>query len=62
MNLHGKRAVYTLAIPKGDSNTWEDTTVEFWGSKWKTIGIPLEGIEENIPLNWNKKVLVERYG
>ena len=60
-DLYGKKAVYTLAIPKGDTHNWEDATVRFFGQKWKAFGIPLEGIEENIPLSWNKKVMVERY-
>lgn len=62
LNLYGKKAVYTMAIPKGDNHDWEDKTVEFFGYKWHTIGIPLEGIEELMPLSWNKKVRVERYG
>lgn len=60
-SLYGKKAVYTLAIPKGDKHDWQDTTVVFFGKKWKTFGIPLEGINELIPLKWNKKVMVERY-
>lgn len=60
-DLTGKKAVYTLAIPKGDSHEWEDQIVEFFGKEWHTFGIPLEGIEDNIPLDWNKKVMVERY-
>ena len=61
-DLYGKRAVYTLAIPKKDNHNWIDTCVEFFGTTWKTFGFPQEGIEENIPLEWNKKVMVERYG
>ncbi len=61
LNLYGKHAVYTLAIPKGDDHDWIDQKVEFFGKIWRTFGIPLEGIEGNIPLNWNKKVTVERY-
>ncbi len=61
-DLTGKKAVYTLGIPKGDTHEWEDAIVRFFGKEWHTFGIPLEGIEENIPLNWNKKVMVERYG
>ena len=61
-DLYGKKAVYTLAIPKGDNHNWEDTTVIFFGQKWHTFGYPLEGIEGNLPLSWNKKVMVERYG
>lgn len=61
-DLTGKKAVYTLAIPKGDTHNWEDTIVKFFGKEWRTFGYPLEGIEENIPLLWNKKVMVEIYG
>ena len=57
----GKRAVYTLAIPKGDENVWEDQEVHFFAEKWRVFGIPLQGIDELIPLAWNKKVMVERY-
>lgn len=62
LNLSGKRIAYVLAIPKGDTHTWENTEVEFWGMTFKTVGIPTQGIEENLPLSWNKKVKVERYG
>ena len=61
-NMTGKKSIYTLAIPKGDTHIWEDTTVKFFGQEWRTLGFPIEGIEELIPLNWNKKVMVERYG
>lgn len=61
-NLSGKEVVYSLAIPKGDTHVWENRTVEFFGKRWETVGIPLEGIEELIPLGWNKKVTVKRYG
>lgn len=61
-DLTGKKAVYTLGIPKGDTHDWTDAKVKFFGQEWKTFGIPLEGIEENIPLRWHKKVMVERYG
>lgn len=61
INIYGKKAVYTLAIPKGDEHDWEDKKVSFFGKDWRVFGIPLEGIEENIPLDWNKKVTVEIY-
>lgn len=60
-DLTGKRAIYTLAIPKEDTHDWERCIVEFFGQRWKPFGISLEGIPENIPLGWNKKVTVERY-
>ena len=61
MDLTGRKAVYTLAIPKGDTNDWENQEVRFFGERWRVIGIPLQGIDEMIPLDWNKKVMVERY-
>lgn len=62
LTLYGKRLAYTLGIPKGDTHTWTDRTVEFFGEKFRTIGEPTMGIEHLIPLSWNKKVKVERYG
>lgn len=61
LNLTGKKAVYTLAIPKGDDHDWTNKVVQFFGQRWRTVGVPLEGIEDMIPLDWNKKVTVERY-
>lgn len=60
IDLTGRRAVYTLAIPKGDTHEWENCRVDFFGESWKVIGIPTQGIEDLIPLAWNKKVQVER--
>mgnify|MGYP000759621863 CR=1 FL=1 len=60
-DLTGKKAIYTLAIPKGDRNIWEDNIVVFFGKKWHVLGFAIEGIEDNVPLDWNKKVMVERY-
>lgn len=62
LTLTGKKAIYTLAIPKEDTHDWEDKKVRFFGKTWRTFGEPLEGIEELIPLDWNKKVTVEYYG
>lgn len=64
ITMYGKKIAYTLAIPKGDENTWEDTFVTLpapFGGVYRTIGSPTMGIEENIPLRWNKKVHLERY-
>ena len=61
LNLYGKHVAYTLAIPKGDENTWTDRTVEFFGERFRVIGHPTQGIDHLIPLAWNKKVRVEHY-
>ena len=62
LNLTGKHLAYTLAIPKGDAHEWNDRKVEFFGEVFRTYGEPTQGIEDLIPLSWNKKVRVERYG
>ncbi len=62
MQLYGKHAEYELSIPKGDTHNWVDATVEFWGHKFKTFGFNHGYIQENVPLSWNAKVKVERYG
>ena len=61
LDLTGKKAVYTLAIPKVDDNDWEDVEVLFFGQKWRTFGFVTQGIDHLIPLDWSKKVMVERY-
>lgn len=62
LNLYGKRAVYELCLPKGDDHVWEDCRVEFFGKFFRVFGAPSEQIEALCPLDWNKKVQVERYG
>ena len=61
-NLNGRRGDYVMAIPKGDTHDWTSgKTVSFLGKDWRIIEMPEEGIEWLIPLDWNKKVRVERY-
>lgn len=60
--LHGKRAEYELCIPKGDTHDWQDKRVEFFGQMWRTFGFPQQWIDDNVPLAWNRRVKVERYG
>lgn len=50
---------FTLGIPKGDSHTWEDRKIGFFGWTFRTVGFPEQGIEANIPLCWHKKVHVQ---
>ena len=66
INLYGKRAVYVLHIPKGDTHDWTNKRVEFKDSSGtvradRTIGEPIEWMEHLVPLDWNKKVRVETY-
>lgn len=61
---YGAKLAYTLGIPKGDENDWTDTKVilpEPFTGIYHTVGIATAGIEDNIPLRWNKKVNLERY-
>lgn len=62
LTLYDKKLAYVLAIPKGDAHVWTDTDVVFFGQRFRTYGNVTEGIEANIPLRWNKKVKVEKYG
>lgn len=65
ISLYGKKAVYQLGIPKGDTHNWENQQVilpEPFAGTYRTIGYPIAGIEDLIPLRWNKKVMIERYG
>ena len=61
LQLTGKHTAFVLGIPKGDTHNWVDTYVEFWGKRFRTIGIPQTGIQDNIPLRWGQNIKVERY-
>lgn len=61
LNLTGRKAIYTIAIPKGDTHDWTDKKVSFLGQTFRTIGMPIGGIEELITLAWNYKVRCEIY-
>ena len=61
VSLYGRMARYTMAIPKGDTHEWENQKVSFFGSTWRVFGLPMTGIEANIPLSWNTKYYLERY-
>lgn len=62
LELTGKKIAHVLGIPKGDTHIWTDTEVVIWGERFRTIGFPQTGIQENIPLRWGQNVKVERYG
>ncbi|MBQ1573443.1 MAG: hypothetical protein IIZ78_20150 [Clostridiales bacterium] len=62
IQLYGKKIEYVLGIPKGDTHNWTDAEVIIWGQRFRTIGYPQTGIQENIPLRWGQNVRVERYG
>ena len=59
--LYGKKCEYKLGIPKGDTHNWVDTFVYIRGVRYRTIGYPERGIDENVPLRWYQNVRVERY-
>lgn len=61
LELEGKKAVYILGIPKGDTHDWENKEIRFFGQRFKSFGKVTEGIDHLIPLDWNKKVQVETY-
>lgn len=61
LQIYGKHAVYELSLPKGDQHDWRDRRVDFFGQRFRVFGLGKEYIEANVPLCWNRKVLVERY-
>lgn len=61
VELYGRKIEYMLGLPKGDAHNWEDATVEIFGKKFRTFGATIQGIEENVPTPWHKKVRVCRY-
>ena len=62
LNLSGKRIAYELYIPKGDTHTWNDCRVNFFGQDWHCYDFPEEWMNAMVPLGWNRRVKVERYG
>lgn len=62
LQLNGHHLAYVLALPKGDTHDWDDVRVSFFGQDFRTYGAPTQGIDHLIPMCWNKKVKVERYG
>ena len=62
LQLYGKQSEYTLCIPKGDTHDWENRRIEFFGKVWQSFGFVEEYIDDLVPLSWNKKVKVSRYG
>lgn len=64
--MYGKEIRYMLGIPKGDTHEWTDKRVE-WTDRYgthtvKTFGVPITGVEANIPGPWHMKVRCEAYG
>lgn len=49
LDLYGKKVVYELGIPAGDSHNWLDTDVEFFGRTWHTFGQYKQCIVSNMP-------------
>lgn len=61
ITLEGKKAVYELCLPKGDTHEWENCRVSFYGEDWIAFGFTREYIDANVPLSWNKKGKAARY-
>ena len=60
-SLFGRKLVYMLGIPKGDAHNWTDVRVGFFGRVFRTFGLPMQGIAQNVPTPWNMKVRCEHY-
>lgn len=61
LQLSGRHLIYELCIPKADTHEWEGCTVEFFGKRWRVLNGVQQYITQLTPLDWDKKVQVERY-
>lgn len=61
LQLSGRHLVYELCIPKADTHKWEGCAVEFFGKRWRVLNGVQQYITQLTPLDWDKKVQVERY-
>ena len=61
LRLYGKQLAYTLYLPNDDAHSWENATVTFYGRTFRTFGLPMTLIGENIPeaVPWNTRIQVE---
>lgn len=58
---YGARIKYTICLPKGDDNDWHDTEVILPNrGVFHTVGDVIEYTEDNLPLDWNRKVHLEQ--
>ena len=60
-NLVGKKDIHILAIPKGDTNKWEDQFVIIEGKRYHIFTPAKRGIDELVPSPWNAQYLAESY-
>lgn len=63
-NLTGKKVVYWLGIPKGDTHDWENSKIILpapFAGTYRSISFAQTGIQDLIPLAWGKNIAVERY-
>lgn len=65
-DLYGKRILYMLGIPKGDTHNWQDRRVSWTDARGQTVtvqtfGFPIMGIEGNVPGPWHMKVRCGAY-
>ena len=61
LQLSGRHLVCELCIPKGDTYKREGCAVEFFGKRWRVMNGVQQYITQLTPLDWDKKVQVERY-
>ena len=61
LDIDGKKLIFVLGIPKGDTHDWKDKDVIIRGQKFRTFGYPLLQTEANVPLRWNLQVKVEAH-
>ena len=61
LSLYGAHIRYTLGIPRTDTHKWENTEVRFFNQRFRTVGPEKRGIDDMIPLDWNRNIDVEAW-
>lgn len=59
-NLGDLRPDYTLAIPKGDTHTWEGARAVFFDATWEIVAVSGKTIDGLTPLSWNQRAYALR--
>ena len=61
IELYGKKIDYVVGIPKGDTHDFTNAELIIFDKRFKVIGFPQVGINENIPLRWGQNLKVQAY-
>jgi hypothetical protein len=62
LTIYGKKIVYWIGIPKGDTHVWQDRKIQLpapFNMTVRTFGFVETGIQDLIPLAWGGRIASE---